>query len=81
MKAKHDMPSPSLPSHYRNFDTTTTESAPYISSTFPESLLPLAILQNEIEFTCSLKQPKYMSCQLNPGCRVSSNQVSDTLLS
>jgi len=39
-------------------------------------LLPLSILQNVIEFTCSLKQPEYMSCQLNPGCHVPSNQVS-----
>ena len=48
--------------HYRSFITTTTESAPYISSTtcpdfpsgFPESLLPLSILQSGVEFTLRL---------------------------
>ena len=40
-------------------------------------LIPLSILQNNTEFTCSLKQPMYVSCQFNPGCHISSNQVSD----
>lgn len=72
-------PSPSLHSHYKSFITTTTKSAPNISSTSFSCLLPLSILQNDVEFTCSLKQPEYKSCQLNPGCHVSSNQVTDTL--
>ncbi len=75
MKAKHDMLTPSLNSHYRSFNTTTNESAPYISSTFPESPLPHSILQNGVEFTCSLKWPVLRSCQLNPGCDVAS--ISD----
>ena len=66
------MLTPSLHSHYRSFNTTTNESAPYISSTFPESPLPLSILQNDIEFTCSLKWPVPCSCQLYPGCGVAS---------
>ena len=70
MKAKNGMLTPSLHSHYRNFNTTTNESDPYTSPTFPESLLPLSILQNDIEFTCSLKWPVLRSCQLNPGCGV-----------
>jgi hypothetical protein len=77
------MLSPSLHFHYRNFITTTTKSAPNISSTSFSCLFPLAILQNDVEFTCSLKQPKYMSCPLNPPDnyrdRVFSNQVSNTL--
>jgi len=73
------MLSPSLHFHYKNFITTTTKSAPNISSTSFSCLFPLAILQNDVEFTCSLKQPKYLSCQLNPGCHVFSNQVSNTL--
>ena len=75
MKAKHGMLTPSLHSHYRSFITTTNESAPYISPTFPESLLPLSILQSDVEFTCSLKWPVLRSCQLNPGCDVAS--ISD----
>jgi hypothetical protein len=51
---------------------------PPVSQPHPCCLLPLSILQNDTEFTCSLKQPKYLSCQLNPGCRVFSNQVSNT---
>jgi hypothetical protein len=76
-----NMPSPSLHVHYKHFNTTTTRSAPYISTTSMLSASPVSwrVLQNDTEFTCSLKQPKYMSCQLNPGCRVSSSQVSDTL--
>lgn len=73
------MLSPSLQAHYKPFIATTTKSAPNISSTSFSCLLPLAILQNDVEFTCSLKQPKYMSCPLNPGCHVFSNQVSNTL--
>jgi hypothetical protein len=72
MKAKHGMLTPSLPSHYRKFITTTNESAPYNSFTFPESLLPLSILQSVVEFTCSLKWPVQRSCQLYPGCGVAS---------
>jgi hypothetical protein len=63
MKAKHGMLTPSLPSHYRRFITTTYESAPYNSFTFPESLLPLSILQSVVEFTYSLKWPVLRSCQ------------------
>jgi hypothetical protein len=73
------MLSPSLFFHYRNLNTTTTKSAPYISLTSFECLLPLTILQNNIEFTCSLIQPKYVCCQLNPGCRISYNQIVDML--
>ncbi len=78
------MLSPSLHTHYRYFTTTTTESAPYISSTFPASLLPLSILQSDVEFTCSLKWPVLRSCQLYPGCdvagifRTSSTLITDT---
>jgi hypothetical protein len=73
------MPSPWLHVHYKHFIATTTKSAPNISSTSFSCLFPLTILQNDVEFTCSLKQPKYLSCQLNPGCHVFSNQVSNTL--
>ena len=72
MKVKHSMLSPSLHTYYRYFTTTTTESAPYISSTFPKSLLPLPILQSDAEFTCSLKWPIPRSYQLYPGCDVAS---------
>jgi hypothetical protein len=78
------MLTPSLHSHYRSFNTTTNESAPYTSPTFPESLLPLSILQNDIEFTCSLKWPVLRSCQLYPGCgvagifRTSATLITDT---
>ena len=64
-----------LHSHYRSFNTTTNESAPNTSSTLPESLHPLSILQSGVEFTCSLKWPILRSCQLNPGCDVAS--ISD----
>ncbi len=73
------MLSPSLQAHYKPFITTTTKSAPNISSTSFSCLFPLAIFQNDVEFTCSLKQPKYLSCPLNPGCHVFSNQVANTL--
>ena len=73
------MLSASLFFHYRNLNTTATKSAPYISLTSFKCLLPLSILQNNIEFTCSLIQPKYMCCQLNPGCRISCNQIIDML--
>ena len=66
------MLSPSLHFHYRSFSTTTIDSAPYISSTFSESLRPLSILQSDVEFTCSLKWPVLCSCQLYPGCGVAS---------
>ncbi|WP_158858849.1 hypothetical protein [Lunatibacter salilacus] len=59
-----------LHSHYRSFNTTTNESAPCTSSTFPESPLSLSILQSGVEFTCSLKWPVQRSCQLYPGCGV-----------
>jgi hypothetical protein len=72
MNEKHGMLTPSLPSHYRSFNTTTNESAPYTSSSFPESLLPLSILHSGVEFTCSLKWPALSSCQLYPGCGVAS---------
>jgi len=54
-------------------------SLPPISQPHPCCLFPLSILQNDIEFTCSLNQPECLSCQLNPGCHVFSNQVSNTL--
>jgi hypothetical protein len=73
------MPSPSLSFDYRNVITTTTRSAPNFSRLSFSCPFPLPILQNEIEFTCSLKQPMYACCPLNPGCRVPSNQVSGTL--
>ena len=75
------MLNPSLHFHYKNFITTTIKSAPYNLPTSFWYLLPLTILQNIVEFTCSLKQPMYASCQLYPECRVSNNQVADTLLS
>ena len=73
------MLSSSLFFHYRNLDTTTAGSAAYISLASFECLLPLSILQNNIGFTCSLIQPKYTCCQLNPGCRISCNQIIDML--
>ena len=73
------MLNPLLHFHYKNFITTTIKSAPYNLPTSFWYLLPLTILQNIVEFTCSLKQPMYASCQLYPECRVSSNQVADTL--
>lgn len=73
------MLSPLLLFHYKKFFTTTAKSAPCFSSTSFLVCFLFLILQNDAEFTCSLKQPKYLYCQLYPGCRVSSNQVSDTL--
>jgi len=52
---------------------------PAVSQPHPCCLLPLAILQNDTAFTCSLIQPVIVCCQLNPGYRVPGNQVSDTL--
>lgn len=73
------MPGSSLCFHYKNFIVTINGSAPCISPTFLKRLLPLTILQNDTEFTCSLKQPEYQSCQLNPGCRISCNQIFNML--
>lgn len=73
------MLSPSLLFHYRILSATTTKSAPCISLTSFKCLLPLTILQNDTEFTCSLIQPEYKCCQLNPGCHISCNQIIDML--
>ena len=73
------MLNPSLHAHYRHFITTTVESAPCRSSTSFDVRFLVSICRNRAGFTCSLLQPEYMSCQLNPGCHVPSNQVSGTL--
>lgn len=52
-----------------------------IASPHPKAFVPLSILLNNNDFTCSIKQPVIQSCQLNPGCRVTYNLVFITLYS
>lgn len=78
-------------SHYRSLITTTNEcyisftTCPDFISGFPESLLPLSILQSGVEFTCSpdnrgrlwnglysVSRERDKLCQLYPGCDVAS---------
>lgn len=54
-------------------------SLPAVSQPHLCCLFLLSILQNDTAFNCSLNQPEYKSCQLNPGCHVFSNQVSNTV--
>lgn len=79
MLCKLNMLSPSLLPALRRNSSLLRLSLPPISQPHPCCPLPLAILRSDIEFTCSFKQPGYSSCQLNPGCRVFSNQVPNTL--
>ncbi|MDO9581128.1 MAG: hypothetical protein Q7J06_11295, partial [Bacteroidales bacterium] len=74
-----DDPTPSLHSHYRNFNTTTSWSAPVPRiGTLILVVLPLEFLpkHRDDRFPRSAQEPVSGSRYLYAGCRPSSKQVT-----